>query len=729
MKTIFLRALEATDKAEALRSAIHNQGMSTGTQRFDVDIGSFSAISRSPFAYWVTDRILGLFKSMPAFSANGRIAASGGKTLDDFRWIRSTWEVIPRSSSEWVGFAKGGSYSPFYADIHLLLNWQADARSLKAYLVEYRSLRGWSPNWTAELHGSDQYLRPGLTWPRRTNGLSFRVMPAGCVFADKGPAAFVGDDVADELLALCAVANSKAFGLLVSLQLARTELAQSFEVGLIQRTPIPNLTALEQSTLASLARRAWSTKRNIDSRSEISHAFFLPALLQVRGDTLTARAVAWAEKTRAQSEDLAAIQAEINDCCFGLYTISESDCRAVDNGLAENLEKSPVIELPAEEDAGFSGDPDDEADADDGADAVTLGAELISWAFGVAIGRFDIRLATGMRALPGEPEPFDVLPVSSPAILSGDDGLPLRRPPDGYPILFPPNGILVDDEGHAQDVVGAVRGVFEETFNICADTWWRETSALLDPKAHSLRTWISAHFFDHHLKRYCKSRRKAPVMWQIAIRSGRYCVWLYSQRLTKDTIFQVQNDVVAPKLAHEERQLANLIQVAGSNPSATERKEIADREAFVEELRSLLEEAKRVAPLWNPELDDGVMLTMAPLWRLVPQNKPWQKDLKAKWDELAAGKYDWAHVAMHLWPERVVPKCATDRSLAIAHGLEDVFWAEGGDGKWSRRPVPTRPVDELVRERTSVAVKAALKDLSEASAPNGSKARARRSSS
>jgi hypothetical protein len=138
---------------------------------------------------------------------------------------------------------------------------------------------------------------------------------------------------------------------------------------------------------------------------------------------------------------------------------------------------------------------------------------------------------------------------------------------------------------------------------------------------------------------------------------------------------------------------------------------------------------KRIAPLWNPTLDDGVVLTMAPLWRLVPQHKPWQKELKSKWGELAAGKYDWAHVAMHLWPERVVPKCATDLSLAVAHGLEDIFWAEGDDGKWKPRQTPTRPVDELVGERASVAVKAALKGLTEASAPNGPKARTRRSSS
>ena len=134
----------------------------------------------------------------------------------------------------------------------------------------------------------------------------------------------------------------------------------------------------------------------------------------------------------------------------------------------------------------------------------------------------------------------------------------------------------------------------------------------------------------------------------------------------------------------------------------------------------MLEEVKRVAPSWNPNLDDGVVLTMAPLWRLVPQHKSWQKELRSRWDELCAGNYDWAHVAMHLWPERVVPQCAKDRSLAIAHGLEDVFWVEGDDGKWTARSEPTQPVDALVKARTSPAVKAALASLIEASVPGAS---------
>ena len=116
----------------------------------------------------------------------------------------------------------------------------------------------------------------------------------------------------------------------------------------------------------------------------------------------------------------------------------------------------------------------------------------------------------------------------------------------------------------------------------------------------------------------------------------------------------------------------------------------------------------RIAPLWNPDLNDGVIINFAPLWRLVPQHKSWQKECKTVWDKLIKGDYDWSHLAMHLWPERVVPKCKDDRSLAIAHGLEDDFWYEDDDGKWQKRQVSIDRVGELVADRASAAVKAAL---------------------
>jgi hypothetical protein len=299
-------------------------------------------------------------------------------------------------------------------------------------------------------------------------------------------------------------------------------------------------------------------------------------------------------------------------------------------------------------------------------------------------------------------------------MLTGDDGLPLAQPSAGYTLSFPEDGILVDDLGHPRDLTGAVRAVFETVFGPRADAVWQEAAALLDPRGHELRNWLASGFFEHHLRRHSKSRRKAPILWQLGISSGRYSVWCYAHRLTRDSLFAIQNDVIAPKLAHEERRHSSLVTQSGATPSAHDRAEISTQEAVVEELRTLLDEVKRVAPLWNPDLDDGIVLVMAPLWRLVPGHRAWQKELKSRWDELAAGKYDWAHIAMHLWPERVVPKCVTDRSLAIAHGLEEVLWIEGADGKWTRRATPAQPIDDLVAKRTSPAVKAALASLLEA---------------
>ncbi|MGV8623820.1 hypothetical protein, partial [Pseudomonas aeruginosa] len=60
-------------------------------------------------------------------------------------------------------------------------------------------------------------------------------------------------------------------------------------------------------------------------------------------------------------------------------------------------------------------------------------AGLLSWAVGVAFGRFDWRLATSERAAPAEPEPFDPLPAKSPGML-----------PDGAAPFHAHAGILVD---------------------------------------------------------------------------------------------------------------------------------------------------------------------------------------------------------------------------------------------------------------------------------------------
>jgi hypothetical protein len=721
-KTVFLRALEELhDKQSVLRVAIHEPEAARGRQRFEVVPQSFASVPGSPLAYWVSDRLRGLFKALPAFESEGRSARQGLATADDFRFVRAWWEVRREQFGRWSPFAKGGRYSPFYFDAHLVVLWGRDARELGAFVGSVVRNPGY-------------YFRPGLTWPLRTKSdLSLRVMPAGCVFGHKGPAAFVVGNDHGDLLSLIAIGSSKVFRALVEFQLAAAEptgrggVARSYEVGVIQRTPVPRLTKANREDLAQISHSAWSIKRSLDSRIETSHAFILPGLLQVVGANVMSRAAAWSEHIRASEAALAAIHVDIDERCFALYGIDEADRQTITAGFGGTPLNGLSIDGSDAEDGGEGGDEGDEVEST--TDAASLAADLASWAVGVAFGRFDVRLVTGARRLLSEPAPFEPLPSAAPGMLTDAEGVPLAPSP-AYPLAIPNSGMLVDDPGHEQDLAARVRKVFNVTLGDDSDRWWNDVAKLLDPKGHDLRAWLGGSFFEHHLKRHSKSRRKAPILWQLGTPSGRYTVWLYAHRLTRDSFFQLQNEVVGPKLTHEEGQLTSLIQNAGGLPSATERKKIAAQEDFVEELRALLAEIKRVAPLWNPNLDDGVVLTMAPLWRLVPQYKPWQKELKSKWDELAAGKYDWAHLAMHLWPERVVPKCATDRSLAIAHGLEDVFWVEGPDGKWKARPTPLKSVEELVRERISPAVKAALASLLDALTPSGAgRARGRRTAS
>ena len=91
-----------------------------------------------------------------------------------------------------------------------------------------------------------------------------------------------------------------------------------------------------------------------------------------------------------------------------------------------------------------------------------------------------------------------------------------------------------------------------------------------------------------------------------------------------------------------------------------------------QELADLRAELLRVAAFWKPNLNDGVQITAAPLYRLF-NHRAWRKRLQETWEKLEAGEYDWAHLAYSIWPERVRAKCRTDKSLAIAHDLEYLY--------------------------------------------------------
>jgi hypothetical protein len=334
------------------------------------------------------------------------------------------------------------------------------------------------------------------------------------------------------------------------------------------------------------------------------------------------------------------------------------------------------------------------------------GAQAVaSWAVGVTIGRFDIRLATGDRSWPKDPGPFEPLPDCAPAELTGEDGLPCVVPPEGYPIT--PSTILVEDTGHPWDVTTSVREVVDIVFAEEADRWWTDLGVALDPKSGDIGLWLRRVFFEYHLGTYSRSRRRAPMVWPIGTASGSYKIWLYGHRVTNDTLFQILSDLVRPKLELEILRLSQLATDLPRSPSAAQRRALEEQRTFVDELTEFRDELRAVSPLWVYEPTDGCMVTLAPMWRLFVHSRSWAAELRSTWMRLCEGEYDWSRIAMHIWPERVVPKCAEDRSFAIAHDLEEILWSRDGRDQWHPRQDPVIPIEELIAARASVAVVAA----------------------
>lgn len=627
--TTFIRLIEETDKAAGLVATLQSYRESASDIRvFSVAPASFSAITGSPFAYWVSDKVHSVFKISEKFEDDERTARVGLQTSDDFRFVRIWWEIVnAMKTNRWVNFAKGGSFAKYYSDVHLVVNWERGEEELWS-IINPNIEKPKSNIWMLTETINSYFFRPGLTWPRRTtSGFGIRVLPAKCIFADKGPAAFVAEDLPDSLLALLATMTSAPFRYLVDLQMAAADAAaRSYEVGVIQRTPIPVLSDAPEKALAQLSHRAWSLKRTLDTVNETSHAFSLPVAIRDRIGEYQPAAI---------DAELAKIQQQIDDIVFELHGLDGEDRRDLE--LWANKGTTNSAEAEAENEA--------DADADDSEAVIDQQDSLLSWCVGVAFGRFDWRLATGERAAPLEPEPFDPLPTKSPGML-----------PDREAPFHANAGILVDDAGHPHDLPHWVEEVLMRVGM---------------PVPHDLRNWLQREFFAAHLQQYSKSRRKAPIYWPLSTASGSYSLWLYYPSLTNQTLYTCVNDFLEPKLKQVGGELANL-RGKGSKRSLSDEKQFEKLQTFELELTELRDMLLKIAPHYHPNQDDGVQISAAPLWPLF-RHKPWQKVLKETWAKLEKGDYDWAHLAMQYWPERVRAKCKADKSLAIAHGLEELY--------------------------------------------------------
>ncbi|GIV04319.1 MAG: hypothetical protein KatS3mg015_3149 [Fimbriimonadales bacterium] len=702
----FLRLLKDTDRPQALAEACREaREGKVGGRVFRVAPEELEEIPGAPLAYWVAPSIRRLFTELPPLEGNGAEVRVGLQTSDDFRFVRAFWEVDPgrigRSREEtfrgrrWVPFAKGGEYSPYYADIHLVVDWEEDGRRIREFEQ-------------AVVRNAQYYFRPGLTWPERTtSGFSPQVLPAGCVFSVKGPGIIATDKIA---LALAPAAlNDRITAVIVDgLVPAGEETAsgtagRDYGVGLVQKLPWPGrkLRGEAGTSLAGHASELIATRASFDEADETARRFVRPAVLRHDGPTLDARiraALNAYEDSVLRGIELAHESERILHDALGLDAEAE---RYLDEEYGPHPASYPDDPLAPEEEQEFArlyGTPidkviDEVVETRGGARTIAtksyfldrrlevlahvfrrhpkvlvetrrrLGLlppeeprrsaeELVSYLVGCAFGRWDVRIGQDPSRAPAPPDPFEPVPICPPGMLVGGDGLPAREPPEGYPLELPPDRIVLDEEGHRWDIVRRVRAAAEFLFDD-PDGILEECERIL---GRDLRSYIRRDFFKAHLGRYSKSRRKAPIYWYLSVPSRTWGLWVYAPTLTRETLFAIVREARWKESSLV--QAADPLRQRIAKASGRERQRLAKRldetEDLLREVRSFLKEAERVANLgWEPDLDDGIVLCAAPLASLLPA---WRQagrgnDNKNPGDPeqalrtIKAGKFSWATVS------------------------------------------------------------------------------------
>jgi hypothetical protein len=660
------RLLDEENRADVL-----NQIVDEARPRFLMSAASISNVPESPFAYWVTDGVRETFEKFPAFGDSQRTAKQGLATADDFRFVRLWWEVptdehcspdhhpdiwagpyCVSSDVRWLPFAKGGAFSPYYSDVLLLVDWKEDGKALRNFVDPKTGRQRSRPQSTS------YYFQPGLTWTNSTTSrFSVRALPRGCVFSHMGQSAFFRG-VRKEVHNALGIMNSDPFVGIMSIMLGLAEAGRKhYEVGTVKRVPFPEDDSLRIRELALDGNRI---KKKLSSRSTTAKLYQVPSVLRGERSNLSGSLKKEAERVTNLREELGSLQDEIDEEAYDLY------------GLAGEDRDSVELSLNQQSIGTDSHDSSSDGEVEEVLDTPALVHDLLSYIVGVCFGRFDVRYATGERDLPEVPGPFDALPVSSPGMLTDADGLPLEKAPNGYPVEFPESGILTD--GTPQSLSERVRSVLELIYG-------PDTAATVEYEAmdilgeDQLEDYLSNpnRFFDDHKSQYSKSRRRAPIYWPLQTPSGQYTLWIYYPRLSAETLYTCVNEYLDPKLDNQVRPELDRLrtEISDGNPDAREN---FDRlTTLEEELVAMREELLRVAELpYEPNQNDGVELTAAPLHTLF-QHTSWSDRLEGYWEELKDGEYDWAHIAYSIWPERVEDACREDKSIAIAHGKEELY--------------------------------------------------------
>lgn len=585
----------------------------------------YKLIPDKPWVYWLDKRMGQLFEEMQLL---GNIAAprQGIATADNFRFVRYWWEIgrlsiaLNCASHEesrtrverWYPYMKGGGYRKWYGNQQFVLNWWRDGTELRANRP------------ISVIRNPDYFFQRGITYSLiGLNQFSARLSPGGFIFDVGGSCIFPNN-----VPLIMASLNSSVANYLLSV----INPTVNFQVGDLARLPIPNESS---PRLNELVEQAIALAKQDSIESETTYDFIAPPAWHTGIDSMARR-----------RSELLRIEQDIDDEVYRLYGITDEDRASIEDELAE-----PMLNN-TDEPGDIQATDVAESETEESATTLsreTLAQQWVSYAVGIVLGRFQpgIDGALGRGNFTAE--------IATQLRALGDT-----------------DGIVALDESHPDDLGRKVRRALE----LMAGDEEAEQIIAIATGGKRLDDWLAREFFKQHAQQY----HKRPIYWLLQSPHKSYSLIAFHERLTADSLPLIAgNRYVRGKLNELDTHITELDSRAKAIPASRERRAIekqlvdlreghTDVEEFLQRLVKVInatnEHGETVG--WCPELDDGVLINLAPLRKLLPS---WSTEPTKCWNVLVRGDYDWSHTAMRYWPERVLAKCMQNKSYAIAHGL------------------------------------------------------------
>jgi hypothetical protein len=665
---LFIGLLDSENKPAVLHAQCLSLQQGTSVKVFPADIRSFAGIPASRTAYWVSQRWRDCFTTASTLTTEYGFPYVGLQTGDDDRLLRLHWEVptaeLVTTPPRWVSFAKGGEYSPFYGDYHLVVDWSQRSSARR-------------------MSNADAYFRHGVTYTERTtSNLSARVLPPGCVFSPNGVTITPDSSRVMECVVLL---NTRIAQFLIEMCVGSGDAvysgsaARHYGPRILAGLPSPKLGPDHRQAVEESAYKIWRAMQFHQASHEPDRYFVSPFVLTGVPSSLAQ----WAEREQAL-RDASFVEIihqhrlaeHLFEEAFGLTPHDKSDLDA-ECGIHPDVfeRRTPTdIERHAIADAytqTIESLIDREVQASGPSRALTKktyiadrrlellansfgmhpevittvrrekgvlpagemrdsAARVVSYIVGLSFGRWSYEIAKNVT--PDQlPQPHEPIPPS-----------PLGASPSEH------RSLIADNPDSHDDLLRSARIHIETIWNAQAEEIEKDIASHLG--VESLRDYFrkpgKGGFWDDHISRYSKSRRKAPIYWLLQSSKKNYAIWLYYHCLDKDILFKAVVNYVEPKIRLEADRLGSLRAQKGEGGKASKKldKEIEKQEEFLSELRDFEEKLRRAAELHLvPDLNDGVVLNIAPLHELVP----W-KEAEKYWEELLEGKYEWSSIGKQL---------------------------------------------------------------------------------